>query len=196
MTLSAASNNTPTVRTPLYGVEVPVLAHHLADPEKGTGIAMICTFGDLTDVIWWRELDLDTRAAVVAHPDGLLVGFRVEEPYPRAALTECDSLVFQENDVELFLDFALAPAQMLIVLLPLERCADFCFKFLGPLLLFSANTAVFVSAHVDLWLVDEWHRYRSARVDGRPPARRDGSPRLSPQREAHGDLDFSPVNHM
>ena len=30
--------------------------HPLADPEKGTGIAMICTFGDLTDVIWWREL--------------------------------------------------------------------------------------------------------------------------------------------
>ena len=33
-------------------------AHPLADPEKGTGIAMICTFGDITDVIWWRELDL------------------------------------------------------------------------------------------------------------------------------------------
>jgi hypothetical protein len=47
----------------------------------------------------------DTRAAVVAHPDGLLVGFRVEEPYPRATLAERDSLVFQENDVELFLDF-------------------------------------------------------------------------------------------
>jgi valyl-tRNA synthetase len=47
-----------TVTTPLFGVEVPVLAHHLAEPDKGTGIAMICTFGDLTDVIWWRELDL------------------------------------------------------------------------------------------------------------------------------------------
>ncbi len=47
----------------------------------------------------------DTRAAVVAHPDGLLVGFRVDEPYPRATLTERDSLVFQENDVELFVDF-------------------------------------------------------------------------------------------
>ena len=47
----------------------------------------------------------DTRAAVVAHPQGLLAGFRVEEPFPRASLTERDSLVFQENDVELFLDF-------------------------------------------------------------------------------------------
>ncbi len=53
-----------TVTTPIFGVEVPVKAHHLAEPDKGTGIAMICTFGDLTDVIWWRELDLDTRAVL------------------------------------------------------------------------------------------------------------------------------------
>ena len=53
-----------TVRTPLYGVEVPVVAHPLAQPDKGTGIAMICTFGDVTDVIWWRELNLPTRAII------------------------------------------------------------------------------------------------------------------------------------
>ena len=53
-----------TVRTPLYGVEVPVLAHELAQPDKGTGIAMICTFGDTTDVTWWRELNLPTRAII------------------------------------------------------------------------------------------------------------------------------------
>jgi valyl-tRNA synthetase len=51
-----------TVKTPLFGVEVPVLAHHLAQKDKGSGIAMICTFGDVTDVIWWRELDLPNRA--------------------------------------------------------------------------------------------------------------------------------------
>ncbi|QRP44093.1 valine--tRNA ligase [Amycolatopsis sp. FDAARGOS 1241] len=50
-----------TVRTPVFGVEVPVHAHHLADPEKGTGIAMVCTFGDTTDVTWWRALRLETR---------------------------------------------------------------------------------------------------------------------------------------
>ncbi|WP_309128584.1 valine--tRNA ligase [Microbacterium sp.] len=50
-----------TVRTPLFGVEVPVLAHHLAQPDKGSGIAMICTFGDVTDIVWWRELDLPNR---------------------------------------------------------------------------------------------------------------------------------------
>jgi valyl-tRNA synthetase len=50
-----------TVTSPLFSVEVPVLAHPLADPEKGSGIAMICTFGDTTDVTWWRELQLPTR---------------------------------------------------------------------------------------------------------------------------------------
>ncbi len=51
-----------TVRTPLFGVDVPIVAHHLAQPDKGSGIAMVCTFGDLTDVIWWRDLDLANRA--------------------------------------------------------------------------------------------------------------------------------------
>ena len=53
-----------TVKTPLFGVEVPVVAHRLAQIDKGSGIAMICTFGDVTDVIWWRELDLPNRAII------------------------------------------------------------------------------------------------------------------------------------
>jgi len=58
------------VETPLFGVRVPVKAHTLADPEKGSGIAMICTFGDVTDVTWWRELNLPVRAVIQA--DGTL----------------------------------------------------------------------------------------------------------------------------
>ncbi len=58
------------VITPLFGVRVPVRAHALADPAKGSGIAMICTFGDITDVTWWRELSLPVRAIVQA--DGTL----------------------------------------------------------------------------------------------------------------------------
>lgn len=61
-----------TVRTPLFGVEIDVRAHELADPEKGSGIAMICTFGDITDVTWWRELQLPTRSVMGA--DGRLLG--------------------------------------------------------------------------------------------------------------------------
>jgi valyl-tRNA synthetase len=53
-----------TATTPLFGVPVPVVTHRLADPGKGTGLAMICTFGDLTDVIWWRELRLPVRSIV------------------------------------------------------------------------------------------------------------------------------------
>ena len=56
------------VITPLFGVEVPVKPHPLADPEKGSGIAMICTFGDITDVTWWRELSLPVRAVI--QPNG------------------------------------------------------------------------------------------------------------------------------
>ncbi len=50
--------------TPLWRARVPILSHPLADPEKGTGIAMICTFGDVTDVVWWRELGLPVRTIV------------------------------------------------------------------------------------------------------------------------------------
>jgi len=53
-----------TVITPVFGVPVPVLVHHLAEPDKGSGIAMICTFGDTTDVAWWRDLDLPTRSVI------------------------------------------------------------------------------------------------------------------------------------
>ncbi|MEZ5140078.1 MAG: valine--tRNA ligase [Acidimicrobiales bacterium] len=64
-----------TVTTPVFGVEVPVKAHPLAEIDKGTGIAMVCTFGDLTDVTWWRELQLETRAVI--EKDGR---FRAEAP--------------------------------------------------------------------------------------------------------------------
>ncbi len=70
-----------TVRTPLFEVEVPVVAHRLAQIDKGSGIAMICTFGDVTDVIWWRELDLPNRA---------IIGFdgRIQEEAPEGIESE------------------------------------------------------------------------------------------------------------
>src|SRR5262249_15295850 len=58
------------VVTPLFGARVPVVAHPLADPAKGSGIAMICTFGDVTDVTWWRELGLPGGAVI--EPNGTL----------------------------------------------------------------------------------------------------------------------------
>ncbi|MCT1459179.1 valine--tRNA ligase [Aestuariimicrobium sp. p3-SID1156] len=53
-----------TVSSPIFGVEIPVLAHEAAEKDKGAGIAMCCTFGDQTDVTWWRELNLPTRTVI------------------------------------------------------------------------------------------------------------------------------------
>ncbi|MFD2674852.1 valine--tRNA ligase [Gulosibacter bifidus] len=78
-----------TVRTPLFDVEVPVLAHPLAQPDKGSGIAMICTFGDVTDVIWWRELRLPNRS--ILGEDG-----RILAEKPEVITSETGSALFAE----------------------------------------------------------------------------------------------------
>ncbi len=59
------------VLTPLFGTRVPVMTHPQVEREKGTGLVMVCTFGDLTDVTWWRELGLPVRA--VLGTDGRLL---------------------------------------------------------------------------------------------------------------------------
>ncbi|MBO0778614.1 MAG: valine--tRNA ligase [Ktedonobacteraceae bacterium] len=45
-------------------IEVPIMADELADPTKGSGAVMCCTFGDSTDVRWWRTYQLPLRAAI------------------------------------------------------------------------------------------------------------------------------------
>jgi valyl-tRNA synthetase len=84
------------VLSPLFGVAVPVLGHRLAEPDKGTGIAMVCTFGDLTDITWWRELGLPTRTIIGR--DGRLEPVRFGSPQwpstePVAAQAAYDELV-------------------------------------------------------------------------------------------------------
>jgi len=78
-----------TVRTPLFDVEVPVLAHPLAQPDKGSGIAMICTFGDVTDIVWWRELDLPNRT--ILGKDG-----RVMAEAPDVIVTDAAKAAYAE----------------------------------------------------------------------------------------------------
>ncbi len=53
-----------SVKEPLYGREVPLLADQEANPEKGTGAVMCCTFGDATDVEWWYKHDLPLKAVI------------------------------------------------------------------------------------------------------------------------------------
>ncbi|OPX23933.1 MAG: valine--tRNA ligase [Planctomycetales bacterium 4484_113] len=52
------------LQTPHFNHEVEVMADELADPEKGTGIVMCCTFGDTTDIDWWQRHHLDTRVVI------------------------------------------------------------------------------------------------------------------------------------
>lgn len=102
-----------TVRSPLFAVELPVVAHELAEPDKGSGIAMICTWGDTTDVTWWRELDLPTRA-VIQHngrladetPDWILsaegrAAYReLAGLYPNQARARIAELLAESGDLE------------------------------------------------------------------------------------------------
>ena len=78
-----------TVASPVYGVEVPVLAHPAAEKDKGAGIAMCCTFGDTTDIDWWRDLGLPLRA--ILRKDGRLVA-----DTPKWITTEAGRAAFAE----------------------------------------------------------------------------------------------------
>lgn len=74
--------------------------------------------GSLTETAWRRApqsprfVDMvtgepgyfDTRAAAVWDDECLYVAFWLEEPFVEAALTERDALIFNENDVEVFID--------------------------------------------------------------------------------------------
>ncbi|MCP4904631.1 MAG: valine--tRNA ligase [bacterium] len=53
--------------TPVFHAPVPIFPSELADPDKGTGILMVCTFGDQTDVQWWREEGLALRQIIGPH---------------------------------------------------------------------------------------------------------------------------------
>jgi valyl-tRNA synthetase len=50
--------------TPLFRAPVPIIADEKAEPDKGTGILMVCTFGDATDVEWWRQLGVPPREVI------------------------------------------------------------------------------------------------------------------------------------
>jgi len=45
-------------KVPIYDFEVPILGDKKVDKDKGTGIVMCCTFGDTTDLEWYKEYDL------------------------------------------------------------------------------------------------------------------------------------------
>jgi valyl-tRNA synthetase len=59
-----------TAITPLFHMPVPILPADHADPEKGTGILMVCTFGDTMDVEWWKTTEFPIKPLIL--PNGRL----------------------------------------------------------------------------------------------------------------------------
>jgi len=66
--------------TPLYGARVPILAAEHADPEKGTGILMVCTFGDAMDVEWWKSSGLALKQ-IIGRDGRILPATFGQEPF-------------------------------------------------------------------------------------------------------------------
>jgi valyl-tRNA synthetase len=74
-----------TAVVPLSGHEVPIRADEAVDPEYGTGLMMVCTFGDGEDVLRWRRDTLDLRLVVTGDGRlGELAGEFAGEPLPAA----------------------------------------------------------------------------------------------------------------
>jgi valyl-tRNA synthetase len=78
--------------TPLFNVKVPILADVKVDPEFGTGIVMVCTFGDKTDIDWWRQFDLTLKLSINA--DGTMND--IAGPYRGLTLTECRMKIIED----------------------------------------------------------------------------------------------------
>ena len=81
-----------TVRVPIFDYDVPVLSDAVVDPNFGTGIVMICTFGDKQDVRWWLEHHLPLRQAI--DRNGLLT--EIAGPYKGLSVVETKKKIIQD----------------------------------------------------------------------------------------------------
>ena len=104
-----------TAVVPLFGQEVPILADPGADPEKGTGVVMCCTFGDTADVAWWYTHDLPLVEAI--GPDGRMLA--PAGPYAGQRTSAArEAMVAAVNEHGLLLDERPAPQSVRVH----ERC--------------------------------------------------------------------------
>jgi valyl-tRNA synthetase len=83
-----------TARVPLFGYDVPVRADEGVDPEYGTGLMMVCTFGDSEDVLRWRRDHLDLR--LVVQPDGRLG--ELAGPFTGLSVTQARAAIVKALD--------------------------------------------------------------------------------------------------
>lgn len=73
-----------TAITPIFGEEVPIHEHPFAQKDKGSGLVMMCSAGDLTDIQFFREMNLQTKIAIgidgrMNEYAGILNGLKVRE---------------------------------------------------------------------------------------------------------------------
>jgi len=77
---------------PIYGRDVDIRPHPSAQPEFGTGAVMICSYGDYTDVLIFRELGL--REILATGQDGKLT--QAAGPYQGLTVTEARARIVQD----------------------------------------------------------------------------------------------------
>jgi valyl-tRNA synthetase len=72
------------VAVPVFNFQVPVLADDKVDMEKGSGLVMCCTFGDKTDIFWFKKHNLPYKQALgldgrMTQHAGILGGLSVKD---------------------------------------------------------------------------------------------------------------------
>ena len=89
---------------PIFGHEVPILQDDHVDIEKGTGLVMCCTFGDKTDIHWYKTFDLPYRQSIGLNgkfneSTGILAGLKTPDARKKIleVLNEKNLLVNQRN---------------------------------------------------------------------------------------------------
>jgi len=80
------------IEVPIFGHKVKVLSDSEVDPVFGTGVVMICTFGDKQDVRWWAELGLPIRKAI--DKQGIMTS--IAGKYEGMNLTECKEAITRD----------------------------------------------------------------------------------------------------
>ncbi|WP_456475278.1 valine--tRNA ligase [Candidatus Pyrohabitans sp.] len=79
-------------QVPLFGQLVEIRPDPRVDPEKGTGIVMCCTFGDMQDIEWYMEHNLPLKVAITK--DGRMT--RLAGKYKGLSVKEARERIIEE----------------------------------------------------------------------------------------------------
>ena len=98
--------------SPVFFAPIPIFSSELVDKEKGTGILMVCTFGDQTDVIWWRENDLPLRQ--IFSSDGKILDINLSDDEEKNIWVSLNQKLANINAKKIF-DKSLNEAKKIII---------------------------------------------------------------------------------